>query len=67
MTVTARVYQEASAPCAAETALRREGDAFRVCVPKSARPGDQIHLIFKAQAEGHYRLVHYQQVILSVR
>jgi len=67
VTVTARVYQEASASCAAETALRREGDAFRVCVPKSARPGDQIHLIFKAQAEGHYRLVHYQQVILSVR
>ena len=67
VTVTARVYQEASASCAAETALRREGDAFRVCVPKSARPGDQIHLIFKAQAAGHYRLVHYQQVILSVR
>ena len=65
--VTARVYREASAPCAAETAVIQQDGAFRVRVPQNARPGDRIHLVFKAQAAGHHRLVHYQQVILSVQ
>ena len=67
VTVTARVYREASAPCAAETAVLEQDGAFRIRVPETAGPGDQIHLIFRAQAAGHHRLVHYQQAILSVR
>ena len=35
-------------------------------IPQDARPGDQIHVIVKAQADGHYRLVHYRQVIVTV-
>ena len=43
----------------------REG-VFTLTVTGTAAPGDQIHLIFKAQADGHHRLVHYQQVIVTV-
>ncbi len=66
VTVTARIYPEASAACAPETELVREGDAVRVRLPQSAVPGDRIHILFKAQAEGRYRLTHYQQVIVTI-
>ena len=67
ITVTARIYAEASASWAADAVLRQEGNAFTVKLPASAVPGDRLHVILKAQAGGRYRLVHYQQVILSVR
>ena len=67
VTVTARIYTEASASWAAEAVLRQEGNTFTVKLPVSASSGDQLHLIFKAQAGGHHRLVHYQQVILTIK
>lgn len=66
VTVSARIYAEASAPWAAEAGLRQDGNAFTVTVPASAAPGSQLHIIFKAQAGGHHRLVHYSQVIFTV-
>lgn len=65
--LSARVYPEASAPWAAEAVLCQEGNAFTVTLPASSVPGDQLHLIFKAQAAGPHRLTHYQQVVLTVR
>ena len=64
--ITARVYLEAGAPCSPETVLSLEGDTARITVPAEGKPGDRIHVIFKAQAEGRFRLVHYQQVIITV-
>lgn len=64
--ITARVYPEAGAPCSPETVLSLEGDTARITVPAEGKPGDRIHVIFKAQAEGRFRLVHYQQVIITV-
>lgn len=60
--VTFRVYGEASAPCAKEIVM--DGGTFTV--PESAKAGDKIHVIVKAQAGGHFRLVHYQQVIITI-
>ncbi len=61
--VTFRIYAEASAPCAKEIAL----DGGTLVVPPQAEAGDQIHVIVQAQAGGHFRLVHYQQVIITVQ
>ena len=65
--IRARIYQEASGACAAEAKLTCEGDTVQVGIPAEAVPGEQIHVIFQAQARGHFRLVHYQQVIITVK
>ena len=64
--LSARIYAEASAPWATGAGLLREGDAFRLSLPAEAQAGDRIHVIFKAQAVGHYRLVRYQQAVITV-
>ena len=102
--LTARIYEEASAPWAAETKLedsdvhegttasREPSDSavpdggtddgigcgqpldtffeavreFSVHIPETASPGDRLHIIVRAESEGHHRLVHYQQVIVTV-
>ena len=67
ITVSARIYEEAGALWSGKAVLGREGDAFTVTLPDGAVPGEELHLIFRAQATGHYRLTHYQQVILHVK
>lgn len=67
VTVSARIYPEASASWAAETAVSQDGNAFTVTIPESAVPGDQLHLLLRAQAGGHYRLTRYAQVIFRVK
>ena len=67
VSVSARIYPEASAPWAGEATLRQEGEAFTVTLPAGAAPGEELHVVFRAQAAGHHRLVHYQQAILRVR
>ena len=63
-----RIYEEASASCAKETKLTIKEDGTAVIsVPGSAGAGSQIHVVVKAMAGGHHRLVHYQQVILTVK
>ena len=47
-------------------ALNQQENAAMLTVPETATSGDQLHVIVKAEAEGHHRLVHYQQVIITV-
>ena len=37
-----------------------------VQIPDDAASGDRIHVIVKAQGDGHHRLCYYQQVIVTV-
>jgi hypothetical protein len=64
--ITFRVYTDASAAWAGEVSLNVQDDTAIFTIPVQAVPGDQLHIIVKAQAEGHHRLVHYQQVIVTV-
>ena len=67
------IYKDASAACAeAATLEAAAGEADDTCIaqiriPETAVSGDQIHVIAKAQAGGHHKLVHYQQRIITVK
>lgn len=61
-----RVYADASAPWAAELHLQTSADTAAFTIPPNATSGDQLHIIVKAEATGHHRLVHYQHVIISI-
>ena len=63
--VSFRLYPEASADCAWEASLTSSAREAVLTLPEAAEPGDAFHVIVKAQAHGHYRLVHYQQVIVT--
>ena len=62
-----RVYMEASAGCAGNTSLTEEGALVKVFIPDEAVPGDRIHVICRARADGHHRLSYFQQVIITVQ
>jgi len=64
--VTYRVYPEASSERVREARIVETAGQAVLHVPENAVTGDQIHVIVKAQNNGHHRLVHYQQVILTV-
>ena len=66
VSVSFRIYEEASAPCAKKAVIDADGGKAVVTIPEEACPGDQIHVISKAQADGHHRLTYYQQVIITV-
>ena len=63
---TFRIYREASAAWAQEACLVPQGEEAMLTIPSQAASGDRLHIIVKAQAEGHHRLVHYQQVIVTI-
>ena len=65
--IRARIYQEASGACAAKAKLTCKGNTVQAGIPAEALPGEQIHVIFQVQAQGHFQLVHYQQVIITVK
>lgn len=65
--VTFCVYPEASAPWAAALPLQVRGSGASFVIPEEAQAGNRLHIVVKAQAEGIHRLVHYQQVIVTVR
>lgn len=44
-----------------------ESDIVSFVVPEDAQSGDTIHLIVKATDDGEHNLVHYQQVIVTVK
>ncbi len=67
VSVSFRLYRDASAICADASCLSAEGTSACLTVPLSAVGGDVIHIVVKAQAEGHYRLTHYQQIIVRVK
>lgn len=64
--LSVRVYEEASAASAKMATVDMEKNIARVLIPGKAKTGDKIHLIAKAQADGRHRLVHYQQIIVTV-
>lgn len=65
--VSWKIYEEASAAGAKETMIdSSDAGEAQITLPVDAEPGDKIHIIVRAQADGRYRLVHYQQVILAV-
>lgn len=61
-----RVYSDASAAWAADMPLNVQGDTAVFTIPGRAVAGDRLHIIVKAEAAGHHRLVHYQQVIVTI-
>ena len=61
-----RVYPEAGAAWSSELVLALSDSAAAFTIPPFAAPGDRLHIIVKAQAGGRYRLVRYQQVIVTV-
>ena len=65
--VFCRIYPEVSAPGSVFVSVSSCGDCAEFTVPKNAESGDEFHLIVKAQADGHFRLVRYQQVIVKVK
>ena len=64
--ISFRIYEEVSADWAGGVSLNVQKDTAVFTVPVQAKQGDVIHIIVKAQAEGHHRLTHYQQVIVTV-
>lgn len=65
--VSFRPYIEASADWASVTCVEAQDGAAAVAIPAAAAAGDQLHVIVKAEADGHYQLAHYQHVIITVR
>lgn len=64
--ISFRVYADASAQWGGEVALKTDDGAAEFTLPAYAASGDKLHIVVKAQAEGHHRLTHYQQVIITV-
>lgn len=56
-----------SAAWATEVDLKEEDRSVSFMIPQDAKAGDVLHIIVKAKAAGAYQLVHYQQVILTVK
>lgn len=65
--VSFRVYTDASASWAAMLCLDVLDNVASFSIPADAEAGDMLHIIVKAQSGGQYRLVHYQQVIITVK
>ncbi len=64
--ITFRIYSEVSAQWAEKVVLNVQDGMAVFAVPEHAKKGDVLHIIVKAQAGGHHRLTHYQQVIVTV-
>ena len=59
-----RYYKEASS--CKEAKLTQNQNSTCISIPKDAQKGDTIHIIVQAKANGHYGLVKYQQVIITI-
>lgn len=65
--VSFKLYLDGSAGCAADAVLETSGDNVSLAIPANAVSGDKIHIVVKAQNAGYYKLVHYQQIIVTVK
>lgn len=68
--VSFRIYEDASSVKGASlSAGAAEAGSAKasVTIPGSARPGEQLHIIVKAQNPYGHHLTHYQQVIITVQ
>ncbi len=66
VTVRYRVYKDASAPCGEVMEIHVRGNTAEIEVPVVAQPGKQAHVIVCARSMGHYRLAHYQHIIITI-
>lgn len=66
ITFSWRIYREASTSCPDIVPLKADGRIGTIEIPANAKSGDQIHVIAKAQAGGHYQLTYYQQIIVTI-
>ena len=64
--VNFRIYTDASSQIAKETIMTTEQNSAKIIIPEYAQVGDQIHIVVQAQCDGHYKLTHYQQVIITI-
>ena len=65
-TVNFRIYHEASSPSAKDVLLNVNDNVAQINIPTTVQPNDTIHIIVQAKANGHYQLVKYQQVIITI-
>ncbi len=65
--ISFRVYKDASAYCAADVKLEVSDNTAKITIPESAKSGDLIHIMVKAESKGHYRLFDYKQVIITIK
>lgn len=65
--ISFRVYTDISVHWAEKLTLDVHDGAATMSIPSEAKPGDILHIIVKAQAQEGHRLVHYQQVIITVQ
>ena len=62
--VTYRFYSEAST--CKDVVIKQDGLSVSVLIPESAKAGDTIHVVVQAKGDGHYGLVKYQQIIITI-
>ena len=65
--ITFSVYQDASPSWSKDVSVKIREGAAEITLPENAVSGDSLHIIVKAETKGHYRLTHYQQVIITVK
>lgn len=65
--VSFRFYKEASTDGLGDVVIDSADRMALIAIPADAPSGAQIHVIVKAQADGRFKLVHYQQVIITVK
>lgn len=66
--LSARIYEEPSTVTGAK--VRKDTDtahSFTVEIPTEAESGQKLHVILQAKNQWGHQLVHYQQVIITVR
>lgn len=62
--VNYRIYKEPSS--ISNVQLSQTDTTATISIPEDAKTGDTLHIIVQAKANGHYELVKYQQVIITV-
>lgn len=65
--ITYRIYPEPSASWAEALQSAVKDNTMTLTVPKIAKPGDALHILVCARNAADHELVHYQQVIITVR
>ena len=68
--ISYKIYKEASSESVSEAVIDNskvaEGSAL-IKIPENAVSGDKLHVVVSAQSTGHYKLTHYQQVIITIK
>lgn len=65
--ISFRIYPEPSAAWAEGLQFRVKNNTMTLSIPKTAQPGEKLHIIVSARSTAGHELVHYQQVIITVR